>query len=96
MSGTPIPKHGSSARLGPGMAGEFSKVSLEKAGEKAPLIMYGSQVDDLKTARLQTFQRKVATAAALRPEKLPVTSDAARFHSHCLSPGARMERERSL
>jgi len=26
--------------------------------------MYGSQVDDLKTARLQTFQRKVATAAA--------------------------------
>ena len=47
------------------MASESSKVALEKAGERALLIMHGSQVDDLKTARLQMFQRKVATAAAV-------------------------------
>ena len=65
------------------MASESSKVALEKAGERALLIMYGSQVDDLKTARLQKFQTKVATAAGyVPPEKLPPTSDAARFYSH--------------
>ena len=37
------------------MASESSKVALEKARERALLIMYGSQVDDLKTARLQKF-----------------------------------------
>lgn len=52
------------------MASESLKVALEKAGERALLIMHGSEVDDLKTARLQTFQRKVATAAAVPPEKL--------------------------
>ena len=46
------------------------RVALEKAGERALHIMHGSQVDDLKTARLQTFQRKVATVAAVPPEKL--------------------------
>ena len=65
------------------MASESSKVALEKAGERALLIMYGSQAHDLKTARLQKFQTKVATAAGyVPPEKLPPTSDAARFHSH--------------
>ena len=44
------------------MASESSKVALETAGERALLIMYGSQVDDLKTARLQRFQTNVATA----------------------------------
>ena len=62
------------------MASESSKVALEKAGERALLIMYGSQAHDLKTARLQKFQTKVATAAGyVPPEKLPPTSDAARF-----------------
>ena len=79
------------------MASESSNVALEKAGERALLIMYGSQVDDLKTAKLLTFQRKVATAAAVALEKLPPTSDAARFHSHrVFSPGTSMERERSF
>ena len=65
------------------MASESSKVVLDKAGERALLIMYGSQVEDLKTARLQKFQTKVATAAGyVPPEKLPPTSDAARFYSH--------------
>lgn len=65
------------------MASESSKVALEKPGERALLIMYGSYVDDLETARLQKFQTKVATAAGyVPPEKLPPTSDAARFHSH--------------
>ena len=64
------------------MASESSKGALEKPGERALLIIYGSQVDDLKTEGLQTFQRKVSTAAAVPPEKLPSTSDAARFHSH--------------
>ena len=33
----------------------------------------------------QTFQTKVATAAGyVPPEKLPPTSDATRFHSHCV------------
>ena len=60
------------------MASESSKVALEKAGERALLIMYGSQAHDLKTARLQKFQTKVATAAGyVPPEKLPPTSDAA-------------------
>ena len=64
------------------MASESSKVALEKAGERVLLIMYGSQAHDLKTARLQKFQAKVATAAGyVPPEKLPSTSDAARFHS---------------
>ena len=39
----------------------------------------------LKTARLQKFQTKVATATGyvhVPPEKFPLTSDAARFHSH--------------
>ena len=64
------------------MASESSKVALEKAGERAPLIMYGSQAQDLKTARLQKFQTKVATAAGyVPPENLPLTSDTARFHS---------------
>ncbi|CAB4010879.1 Hypothetical predicted protein, partial [Paramuricea clavata] len=67
------------------MASESSKVALETAGERALLIMYGIQVDDLKTARLQRFQTKVATAARyVPPEKLPPTSDAAQFHSHCV------------
>lgn len=58
-------------------------MALEEAGERVLLIMYGSQVDDLKTARLQMFQTKVATAAAYVPSgKLPPTSDAARFHIH--------------
>ena len=60
------------------MASESSKVAQGKAGERALLIMYGSQVDDLKTARLQKFQTKVATAAGyVPPEKLQPTSDAA-------------------
>ena len=64
------------------MASESSKVALEKAGEWALLIMHGSQVDDLKTARLQKFQTKVATVAGyVPPEKFPLTSDTARFHS---------------
>ena len=79
------------------MASESSKVAVEKAGERALLIMYGSQVDDLKTARLQKFQTKVATAAGyVPPEKLPPTSDATQIsQSPCLSPGISMERERS-
>ncbi|CAB3985425.1 Hypothetical predicted protein [Paramuricea clavata] len=65
------------------MASKSSKVALETAGKRALLIMYGSQVDDLKTARLQRFQTKVATAAGyIPPEKLPPTSDASRIHSH--------------
>ena len=62
------------------MASESSKVALEKAGERALVIMYGSQPHDLKTARLQKFQTKVATAAGyVPPEKPPPTSDAANF-----------------
>ena len=58
-------------------------MALEKAGERAVLITYGSQVDDMKTACLQKFKTKVATAAGhVPPMKLPTTSDAARFHSH--------------
>ena len=34
-------------------ASESSKVALEKASKRVLLIMYGGQVDDLKTARLQ-------------------------------------------
>ena len=44
------------------MANESSNVAQKQAREKALLIMYGSQVDDLKTARLQKVQTKVATA----------------------------------
>ena len=32
--------------------------------------MHGSQVDDLKTASVQTFQRKMTRAAAVPPDKL--------------------------
>ena len=49
------------------MASESSKVVLEKAAERALLIMYGSKVDDLKPARLQKFQTNVATAAGYVP-----------------------------
>ena len=45
--------------------------------------MYGRQAHNLKTARLQKFQTKVATTAGcVPPEKVPPTSDNARFHSH--------------
>ena len=43
------------------MASDSSKVA-PKAGERELLITYGSQVDDLKTARFQKFQKNVATA----------------------------------
>jgi len=41
------------------MVRESTKVTLEKAGERALPVKYGSQVHDRKTARLQKFQTKV-------------------------------------
>ena len=65
------------------LVSEFLKVALEKAGKRVLLIMNGSQVDDLTTARLQKFQTKVSTAAGyVQSEKLPPLSDPPRFHSH--------------
>ena len=58
----------------------LQKWPWKKANERALLIMYGSQIDHLKTARLQKFQTKVATAAGyVPPEKLLPTSDPAWF-----------------
>ncbi|KAJ8038017.1 hypothetical protein HOLleu_18980 [Holothuria leucospilota] len=37
--------------------------------------------DTLDKLRLERFQQKVATSAAVRPENLPPTSSAAKFHS---------------
>ncbi|CAB4012765.1 Hypothetical predicted protein [Paramuricea clavata] len=69
------------------MASESSKVALETAAERALLVMYGSQVDDLKTARLQRFQTKVATCttreASADIRRRPISQ------SPCLSPDVR-------
>lgn len=60
-----------------------SKGAVEKAGEKALLVLYGCpESRDLTSARVEKFSMKVATSAGyVPPEKLPPTSDAARFHS---------------
>ncbi|PIK46569.1 hypothetical protein BSL78_16578 [Apostichopus japonicus] len=54
-----------------------------KAGESALVSLYkGSAGDTLDKLSLERFQQKVATSAScVRPENLPPTSSAAKFHS---------------
>ena len=56
---------------------------IEKAGNQALSIMYGYKPDlNLNDARTSNFTEKlVKSLQYLRPERLPPTSDAARFHS---------------
>jgi len=66
------------------MSPSSSKDNIEKAGEQAMLVIYGSTTTpNLNAARVAKFQLKVATSAGfVPPEKLPPTNDAAACHSH--------------
>lgn len=63
--------------------GRSTMEDTAKAGESALVSLYkGSAGDTLDKLRLVRFQQKVATSASwIRPENLPPTSSAAKFHS---------------
>ncbi len=60
-----------------------SHEEIEQAGNKALVVLYGCTQDwDLNFERASKFTEKVASSSRyLPPERLPPTSDAARFHS---------------
>ncbi|KAK3735834.1 hypothetical protein QZH41_007479 [Actinostola sp. cb2023] len=66
------------------MSPSSSKEAIEKAGEKALLVIYGCPTSpNLNSARVKKFQVMVATSAEyVPPEKLPPTTEAASHHSH--------------
>jgi len=66
------------------MSPSSSKEAIEKAGEKALLVIYGCPTSpNLNSARVKKFQVMVATSAGyVPPEKLPPTTEAASHHSH--------------
>ena len=66
------------------MSPSSSKKDIAKAGEEALLVIYGCITSpSLNSARVATFQMKVATSARyVPPEKLPPTTDAASLHSY--------------
>ena len=61
-----------------------SKEEIEKAGEDAMLVIYGSSTSlTLTAARVAKFLQKVATSTGfVSPEKLPPTNDASTLHSY--------------
>ncbi|KAJ8018328.1 hypothetical protein HOLleu_43742 [Holothuria leucospilota] len=63
--------------------GRSTMEDTAKAGESALVSLYkGSAGDTLDKLRLVRFQQKVATSAScVRPENLPPTLSAAKFHS---------------
>ena len=63
---------------------ESIRKSIEEAGEKAMVLIYGGNSTELQLDlfRYQVFQRKVSTASvAVKPEDIPPTSAACKFHS---------------
>ena len=65
------------------MLGRMYK-EIEEAGHQALAILYGCKPgSDLNYEHASKFSEKVASSSCyLPPERLPPTSDAARFHSH--------------
>ena len=66
------------------MCASSSKAAISKAGEKVLLDMYGcATMSSLTLARVQKFQTKVSNSTGfVPPEKLPPTSDAAKFYCY--------------
>ena len=64
---------------------ESTRKSIEEAGEKAMIMVYGgdsSEVNNLDLFWYKVFQWKVVTATiAVKPEDLPPTSAATKFQS---------------
>ena len=62
---------------------DANKEEIEKAGIQAIATLYGCKHgSDLNLERASKFNEKVASSSSyLPPERLPPTSDAARFHS---------------
>ncbi|KAK3713858.1 hypothetical protein QZH41_001887 [Actinostola sp. cb2023] len=69
------------------MSPSSSKEAIEKAGEESLLVIYGCPTSpNLNSARVETFQVKVATSAGyVQPEKLPPTTEAASHQSSHVS-----------